>query len=212
MTRPQNDDERDDNAVAGAFNVCPPEWIGNGECDAVCNVTRYDYDNHDCDGVIQSAIVPMPHPAIGPGATCSAESNIEMLQQHCEAVGGRCTGKDGDCNGVIRGKCGPDCFCCVGRTCEDRYRGDGICDQECNTAEYMADNRPVDQRRHKVYKGDGICDEDLTNCDNDCKGADNDAFSSQDAACPPLWKGDGECDLECRCDPTCSASPKSGQA
>ena len=178
----EDSDERDDNPVAGAFNVCPPEWIGNGECDAVCNVTRYNYDNHDCEGDVQGTVVPMPHPATGPGATCSGESNIEILQQHCEAVGGRCTGKAGDCNGVIRGKCGPDCFCCVGRSCDDRYRGDGICDQECNTAEYNYDGR---------------CDDD-GNCDNDCKGTDDDSFSSQDAACPATWKGDGECDLECR--------------
>lgn len=203
-------DERDALPVVGAFNVCPREWIGNGECDAVCNVTRYNYDcsqprqgyprQCDCDGVVQGAVVPMPHPTVGPGATCSAESNIEILQQHCEAVGGRCTGKDGECNGVIRGKCGPDCFCCVGRHCDDRYRGDGICDQECNTAELMTIKRVRDRNtgEYMTYKGDGRCDADGSNCENDCKGADTDAFRSQDAACPAAWKGDGECDLECR--------------
>jgi hypothetical protein len=146
-------------------------------------VTRYNFDcsqprqgqprRCDCAGVVQGAVTLMPQPNGGPGASCSATSNMPLLAQHCERVGGRCTGKDGECNGVIRGKCGPDCFCCVGRTCDDRYIGDGICDQECNTA---------------ARRFDG----------NDCKGTNDDAFRSQDAACPATWRGDGHCDLECR--------------
>jgi len=30
--------------IAGAFHVCPRDWIGDGECDAVCNTTRYNFD------------------------------------------------------------------------------------------------------------------------------------------------------------------------
>ena len=176
-------DERDGEPVPGSFHVCPPEWIGDGECDAVCNVTRYNYDcsqprqgqskRCDCEeGNVEDTVALMPQPDTGPGASCSAGSNIPVLAQHCERVGGRCTGKDGVCHGVIRGKCGPDCFCCVGRSCDERYVGDGICDQECNAADI----------------GDA----------DDCKGTNDDAFSSQDEACPAAWRGDGHCDLECR--------------
>ena len=189
----QDDEHDDDEHVAGAFNVCHPDWIGDGECDQVCNVTRYNFDcttptredvSPFCDckpDNVRGTVERMPQPnGGGPADTCADDTNIALLAQHCENVGGRCTGKGGECNGVIRGKCGPDCFCCIGRNCGATnpdgnltYVGDGICDPECNTEEYHWDG-------------------------NDCKGTNEEAFSSQDAACPAEWRHDGECDLECR--------------
>lgn len=176
-------DERDDRPVVGAFNVCPGEWIGDGKCDVVCNVTRYNYDCNqegqcDCQpDDVKGVIAAMPQADIGPAASCSAGSNFAPYERHCVAVGGRCTGKDGECNGVIRGKCGPDCYCCIGRSCDDvgdeTYVGDGVCDDACNTEDYEYDG-------------------------GDCKGSNEAAFRSHDAVCPVAWKGDGHCDIECR--------------
>ena len=130
---------------------------------------------------------------------CRPDSRISLLADHCESVGGRCTGKGGHCNGVIRGKCGPDCFCCVGRNCDARHPAD----PDCVPGHHLLPNGQVDNEclGELKYVGDGICDSDCNQEQydfdgGDCKG-DNPAYSAQESSCPADWKSDGECDLEC---------------
>ena len=42
---------RAEETLASVFHVCPRSWRGDGECDAVCNTTRYFFDcgkHHPC--------------------------------------------------------------------------------------------------------------------------------------------------------------------
>ena len=193
--------------IAGAFHVCPSDWIGDGECDAVCNTTRYNFDcttpraGNDpfCDCKQDDVRgVPDEMPAAGDAnANCPAEARMELFADHCESVGGRCTGKGAHCNGVIRGKCGPDCFCCIGRDCDARHPLDR--DSGCTPDHNLLDLQCEGELK---YVGDGICD---TDCNTeqfqfdggDCKGDNPAAYSAQESSCPPDWKSGGECDVEC---------------
>ena len=130
-------------------------------------------------------------------SACSASTNFAHLEQHCREIGGRCMGKGQECTGtaqhirsgsrrflvweakrllgaagVLRGKCGPDCYCCVGdggNACDGgRFVNDTICDMDC--IEHAAESE-------------------------DCKGMS--ARFNTAANCPDNWLGDGECDEEC---------------
>ena len=186
-------------SLVAAF-ACPMDWRGDGECDSVCDTERYGHDcspttqQCDCEGGPPPPSTAPPPPDRG---TCQAPSaqqvqadpTLDDARERCHNNGGTCVGKGGTCDGVIRGQCGPDCYCCVGETCGKQYRGDGICDPQCN--KFCSTSQPE--------KCD--CDqEDPDHCyaKNDCKGGPvGSALNFNNVNCPEEWQNDGECDAEC---------------
>ena len=56
-----------------------PQWIGDGECDTVCNTPWCDFDDGDCDGIeepLETKLPNCPGEAWVGNGKCDDEVNI----------------------------------------------------------------------------------------------------------------------------------------
>ena len=123
------------------FKLCPPEWVGNHKCDEVCNNLEYSYDGGDCvDMAPDKAIEELKKgcPASLDEIEHEADAS-DASARHCLLMGGTCVAHEDACVTTIKGVCTYGCGCCTNSTCKDKWRGDGNCDVQCNTAEHAWD-------------------------------------------------------------------------
>jgi hypothetical protein len=216
--------DRDDNCYArvesGTWScsqllcpTCPKAHL----CDKACHI--------GCDGLVAPtppAPAPPPPPQGSINEFCpAADRHTTVLSLHCNNNGGRCISsqhRDRMASGLARGSCGGDCACWYDG-CPAQFRGDGICDEYCNTAAYnfdTSDGTTGNQRAESDCKGskveylqcprewigNGHCDLPCNNADNDydypdCKGQIVSLFGQEIVMCPSSWLGDHECDIAC---------------
>jgi len=119
--------------------ACLSLWIGDGECDLKCNVTRYNFDGGDCG---------CPWIWIGDG-DCDTQCNLgeynldggdcgdnvengEALKEAAEFRSRFCVPEM-----IGNGICNVDCYYREGGfdggdCCKSEWMGDGTCDNLCN--------------------------------------------------------------------------------
>ena len=156
--------------------LCPESWIGDGRCDAECDVARCLHDKGDCENVCIC-----PKAWLGDGS-CDQVCNNTV----CKYDGGDC----------IEVECSPGC--------KSEMLADDFCDHECNTQACELDkgdckivsNCSCDQS----VLGNGICDEgcNIATCLFDYGDCTVQVVGVKcPPACSPPMIGNGFCDLQC---------------
>lgn len=149
---------------------CPESWLGDHECDALCNSAQYNYDGGDCaningcsdywigDGQCDE-ICNIPETNFD-GGDCNIAANLcpptSIGDNKCDEV----------CNDMQNHFDGGDCA-----PCHRDWIGNRECDEVCNTAEYNYDEGDCYQCPLS-WLGDHECDFMCNNSLNNFDGGD----------------------------------------
>lgn len=162
---------------------CAAPMVGDGLCQAACNVTQCGYDDDDCIPTEDECAAGCPRSWQGDGICDAACRNADCGDDH------------GDCEG----QCAPGC--------EESMRSNGICDEECMNKDCQFDSLDGVNGGCGLLCGDEGCLEaiDIGNgvCEPACRRPGCSGEDAQDCAglcapgCESWMKGDLQCDADC---------------
>ena len=197
--------------------LCPESWIGDGHCDADCDVPKCLHDKGDCRNVCVC-----PKAWLGDGS-CDQKCNNTV----CKYDGGDCAEKecspgckskmladgfcDHECNTDLCGLDKGDCKIVSNCSCDQNLLGNGMCDEGCNIASCLFDygdcsgqipggNCPPACSPPMIANGfcDIQCNESACKFDGgDCTPTARSAMDLCFEGCLPIFRGDGVCDSVC---------------
>lgn len=184
-------------------NICPEEWVGDGECDRVCHSREHEYDRGDCDCVDMNP---------------ACREKVAQGRWSCETM--LCTDMDAD----GQPRCSKPGLCQL--SCAE-FRHDSTCTDERTQQELAGgggfDNRHLDQSEIERARNSqcpaaifnpspmasycerhgGQCMENKAACTGLLRGTCGPScgccYPDLEAACE-MFAGDGQCDPLCNTD------------
>ena len=100
--------------------TCPEAWVGDEECDGVCNTTLCHWDGGDCDGAPASNSLLPSDEGKDKGENGDENGDENENEGEVEADSGSSVDLGTDV----------DELCSMG--CDASFLGDGMCDYECD--------------------------------------------------------------------------------